>query len=478
LSVEEVVQQALGIVHPAVERHFRPHEHFATQPLEWLKHMSTEWNLCDGRGTRAHHALWSMQVSWNNSKTATAPPELKTVGIDRIDTNFIYYWTNASFPSDPVAASIVSCMGNYPIECQWRSEGYLVRVTDEESSFGGYSAPPSLIAHMTACCKLSQGSDINAYSRESRHEQYDGLVQNSRLHPDPGSVCMIRFVPLRIELLRGGPSTRLPNFPKRYEWTRSTNAAQKNNNEWSMRAILPFSSVPKTTSLSMRGMTIAIVGTHSSGKHTVGSALAKLLGWAFDPELGDILRDSESLVAGGHMHGDGSSSTDDEKGNNWDVKVHDAECQRDKELDNTKSRVVETWHIGNAAWYSFREKQKQVRGVSDMNQYKLAIAKHLQKHPVIIIQLTLNSSSVIIERLRSYPTVRKRIPMGDECKECEDLYQCLQEDNISFIKEVVDSFGIPYLQIDNSGDGEEAMKETLTEVLAFVQGHLHRRIVS
>jgi hypothetical protein len=68
--------------------------------------------------------------------------------------------------------------------------------------------------------------------------------------------------------------------------------------------------------------------------------------------------------------------------------------------------------------------------------------------------------------------------MGDECKECEDLYQCLQEDNISFIKEVVDSFGIPYLQIDNSGDGEEAMKETLTEVLAFVQGHFHRRIVS
>ena len=35
-------------------------------------------------------------------------------------------------------------------------------------------------------------------------------------------------------------------------------------------------------------MTIAIVGTHGAGKFSIGSALAKLLGFHFDPELGEI----------------------------------------------------------------------------------------------------------------------------------------------------------------------------------------------
>ena len=175
------------------------------------------------------------------------------------------------------------------------------------------------------------------------------------------------------------------------------------------------------------------------------------------------------------MHGDGSSITTSlgEK-HDWDGRILEAECQRDEQ--SACSRVVETWHCGNAAWCQLRQKQKNdiTSADVDLERYKHAIAKHQETRLVLIVQLTLGSSSVMVKRRERYATMKERLPMQNEVKECEELYQALQEDNGEFISGVASTLlGIPILQIDNEKDGEEAMNEVLSEILVFVQSNYY-----
>jgi len=240
VTIDDVVQQALDIVQPTVKKYFHPQEYFSSNPLAWWVHMGQQLHLCDGAGKRLHHALWNLQVSYRDGiRSESEPPVLKTVGLDRIDSNCIYYWTaDSAFPSkdQPIWASVLWMMGGeYPTESQWRGEGFLTRVTDDECKLRGFSPPPSLVAHVTACCKCK--SDVkDGNNRLDRPDEYDDLVDVARLHPKMSNVCMIRFVPIRIEVLRGGPSTRLPGFPQRFEWSRNAS-----NNNWGVRSILPYS---------------------------------------------------------------------------------------------------------------------------------------------------------------------------------------------------------------------------------------------
>ncbi|KAL7532921.1 hypothetical protein ACHAXR_004929 [Thalassiosira sp. AJA248-18] len=470
LSIEEVVDQALDIVKPAMKKYLHPQGHFSSQPLAWWKFMSQQLCLCDDSGKRAHHALWNLQVSYNIDEQAA--PVSKTVGLDRIDSNCIYYWTaNSAFPSfhQPIWASVLWMGGEYPTESQWRAEGHLTRVTPEECVLRGFVAPPSLIAHVTAC----HGCDCdNEHQRPSRPENYDDLVHEARQNNpnSTSSVCMIRFVPIRIEVLQGGPSTRLSGLPRRWEWRRDLST-------WGMRSILPFSkTISSFQRRTFRNMTIAIVGTHGSGKATIGNALAKLLDCKFDPELGEILRDNGALVASGHLHGNGScTTTNHSEQQNWDDKIHEEECQRDNNA-NTGSRVVETWHLGNYAWCQLRQKQNQhgQKAEANLERYKCAIAKHNETHLVLLVKLNLASSSIIVQRRKEDATMRERLPMQDEEKECQDLHQLLQRDNDDSLEDLVGSLDIPCLRIDNGRDGKEAMNEVLLEILSFVEQNCHR----
>ena len=201
-SVKEVVMQALDIVQPALQKHFQPQEYFKSNPLSWWLHMSQQLHLCDRFGKRSHHALWNLQVAYNNINNNTkgaagGPPILKTVGLDRIDSNCIYYWTaDSAFPSsssssDPTTGTCASVLwmgGEYPTEGQWRAEGFLFRVTLEECALRGFAAPPSLIAHVTAGCECE--GDKDSYQRTSRTSRlirmmtwYRMLVNNNRTLP-------------------------------------------------------------------------------------------------------------------------------------------------------------------------------------------------------------------------------------------------------------------------------------------------------
>ena len=503
-SIEDVARQALDIVKLPMERHLNPQDHFASNPLGWWKYMGQNLQLCDESGERMHRALWNLQVSYNSSKSSNGSssssssssgssiPILKTVGLDRIDTNFVYYWTASSaFPCNEsfLWASILWMGGTYPTECQWRAEGYLKRVTEEECSLRGYCAPQSLVAHVTACTKFSSDDDGKRRRRISRPDAYDDAVDDARNVGTANScvVCMVRFSPIRIEVLRGGPSARLSGYPQRWEWSRKsfssdTNAATDTDaGGWTMRSILPFGPTPTMTTMGFRDLTICIVGTHTSGKSTIGRKLAKLLGCQFDAELGETERDSESLVEGGHLHGDGSSTTllsssPPGQEEDWDDFLLKRECERDALFQDSKSsiRVVETWHVGNAAWYKLRQQKSAAN--TDLERYKIAISKHQESSLVVVVQLMLTSPSTMVRRREIDTDNRKRLPMQDDEKECHQLYIALQ-DSINLKKDMLDPLGIPLLQVNNDVDGDEAMEKILVDVLSFVQKRLHHQVL-
>lgn len=479
-------------------------------PLELWRNMAQEVNCCNEYGKRLHHALWNLQVSYNNrnnddsndSSLGQSIPVLKTVGLDRVDSDFIYYWTASSaFPSENTSSSSDSILwgsilwmgGTYPTEFQWRAEGYLTRVTDEECTLRKYLAPRSLVAHVSVCTKLSQEDGTkNRVCRMSRPDSYDDAVRDARnvdaVNNKADNVCMVRFVPIRIELLRGGPSTRLPGYPQRWEWSRRSSDPNDNDDanssrcssSWTMRSILPFGPTPTSPTMRFRKLTICIIGTHTSGKSTIGRKLAKLLGCQFDGELGETERDSESLVDGGHLHGDGSSVTTKQSSvqNDWDDYLYEKECERDILFHDSNSymRVVETWHVGNGAWYNLRQQHKQKNSSTDLERYKIAIAKHQESSLVLVIQLMVASPSTMVRRRTLDTDNSKRLPMQDEVKECNQLFLALQDSNLKDV--MLHSLGIPFLEIDNDGDGREEMEKILLDVLSFVQTHLHRQVAT
>ncbi len=491
-TVEEVVQQATDLTAPLFDtwreermKRIMPQVVFQHDPLSWWKMESKDMNLCDVDGKRCHHALWNLQVSYHyNGKEesensghidAHTPPLLKTVGLDRIDESSIYYWTCAnSFPSEN-HIHMASCLwmaGDYPIEQQWRVEGYIQRVTEGECELWGFTPPPSLVAHLTACSLDGDGQET---SNRIRPENYETRVQEARACPNADHVCLVRFVPKRIEILRGGPSTRdVKGYPQRLEWVHNDE-----EDKWSIRSILPFPTATKLPSIRTSiyqhpplGVTIALTGCHTSGKTTVGKALAKLLGWNFDPELGEILRgERDQLKPGGHMSGDGSG---EENSDAWDDLIHRAEVDRDEKACAVRScRIVETWHIGNAKWYQLRQKGKDDNddAVVDLTNYRDAVAKHQSSSVVLLINLILDSSDIVMRRREICNDARARLPLADEEKECRDMFQVLQSDQA-----LVESFGIPVLNIDNGTDGKDALNHTLRSILSFIQQHSHKRI--
>jgi thymidylate kinase len=595
LSMEDVLHEAMEVVIPVYQKFSSPHLYFRDEPLEWWKYESSVLGLCHGgsgsrSGKRCHHALWNLQVAYQhdgdgngNGDVTTdcgsiAPPVLKTVGLDSITSNCIYYWTSSSSianmemernkeksASSSVSSflKMASCLwmaGDYPKEQQWRAEGFITKVTESERELLDYGPPPpSLVAHVTASDNVSgsvgKGMDtdtsisigaVNSSSsyRPTRPENYDKHVEKARKEAvnanggagsssSSSSVCLVRFVPIRVELLKGGPSSRIGGYPERWEWVREKgNSGQHQyqhqhqteeiQKHWIMKSILPFSAPISTcgpTMFKQYGITLALTGCHTSGKTTIGKALAKILGWEFEPELGEILRQKDALQPGGHMYGDGSengsknesrntnasgSSDQDEKNKNaWDDLIFEEEVRRDlnavskneqSSASSSYCRVVETWHVGNAKWYALR--QGKVIGDGDDNsdvdveRYKTAITNHQATSIVLLVNLNIPSSSIMMDRRKAgddkeeedgtvTASARNRLPLKDEEKECEELYQALQFQSGGSSDPIVASCtcNVPMIQIDNGDHGPEAIERTLKSILSFVQLHSHRRLV-
>ncbi len=228
----------------------------------------------------------------------------------------------------------------------------------------------------------------------------------------------------------------------------------------------------------------------TKGKSTIGKYLAKLCGCRFDEELGDVLRDKPNLVPSGHLHGGGTSTTDNADVKSWDDTIYWAECQRDEQSTRENCfRVVESWHIQNAAWCQMRQSQNLERGEKKVDDGKLesltsstnvlgryydAIAKFQKTSDVLMVHLKLDSATKIMERRKMYASARQRLPFQDEEEECKNVYVSLQ--NKAFYKNISKSCEIPCLLVDNSFDGQEAMNQTIKKILLFIHRQMYRRV--
>ena len=467
----EVLNDALEVVRSQYKQARQPELYYKHDPLMWWRHDGIRLGLCNEQGRRAHHALWNLQVSFGK---LDAPPVLKTVGLNHIDSHGIYYWSSSSLLDDDlgnhgVVGSVLCCAGSYPLEHQWRAEGFFTKVTKNECLLYGHNPPPSLSRHIAAC-EESIKSDNLLYCRPERDDSYDENVRNlNGKNCTPSTMNLWRFIPIRIEVLRGGPSTRISSYPERWEWIHK-------DGTWCMRSILPFTPVlsSKTTSFlnqpwNLKNCTIAFMGTHTSGKTTLGKRLSTLMGWRFDEELGKILREEDKLVANGHVYGDGKGNDKDQ----WDERIFQKECERDL---SQECRIVETWHGGNAAWNYFRRKKKLTQEEfrsTVLPHYLGAMTKHAESTIVLMIFLSIDSTDTIMDRRSKDQTAMDRLPLQDEREDAQSLL-CLNDKY--FYEHIAREAKIPLLVIENMEYGEEAIEKTLKSILYFAQANSFRRV--
>ena len=126
---------------------------------------------------------------------------------------------------------------------------------------------------------------------------------------------------------------------------------------------------------------IVLVGAHSSGKTTLGRALAKRLGWHFDDEIGYRLRMNALL--------EDPNQLADVRQSEFDRRVCAEECLRDSKRDY--DAVVETWHGGNLAYIAARS--------PEIYQSMCAlVCKHLQELSVEIVVVPLQIKLSTLEK--------------------------------------------------------------------------------
>jgi hypothetical protein len=240
------------------------------------------------------------------------------------------------------------------------------------------------------------------------------------------------------------------------------------------RAILPFNAPGSVAcsgfSLSptrRRCFTLALTGTHCAGKATIGRRVAETLGWPFDPELGEVLRDK--VTPGGHKTGYTSSAM------SWDDRILDEEVKRDS--SQGVSRVVETWHVGNLAWALWRRRQRGDDSTTQSDalvHWYLDVARRAAQESVVL-QVHLSTVDGVSARRRAIPSNSERLPMESEAAECRDLHSALEVQALELVRSLHESNDhIPTLVIDNSIDGESAQRSVADSIVRFVNSNLWR----
>jgi hypothetical protein len=200
------------------------------------------------------------------------------------------------------------------------------------------------------------------------------------------------------------------------------------------------------------------------------------MGLRFDEELGKILRNEEMLVPNGHLYGDGQASTSKSSHKDqWDDLILQKESERDL-LSIGNCRVVETWHGGNAVWNFVRRKKEMSKEDFQsqiLQQYLRPMSKHQESASVLMIYLSIDSSSTILNRRGQDPTALERLPLQDERKDVDNLF-CLND--LQLYESMAESTKIPLLVINNTEDGEQAIEKTIKSILTFVKKQSHLRV--
>lgn len=484
---DNVIASAFVVATDRVMRHCAPSEYWNTDPLTWFCWESSQLGLCDFLSRkRRMHAPWAIQVATiptSSDNDDMVMPSLRTVGVHSVDGSGIIFFTWGSPGGGlqsvepdgdilPAPVSVVCVIGDYPYEQQWRGEGVTCHVSSAECELLKLEPPAALCSQICACMSFSQGG-ASVSSRKDRAEGYatraSALRHSSTVGVDKTSeVRCYRFVPLRMEVLVGGPSS--PQGPHRYEWRRGGTTTG-----WAgAREILPFTPPGSVTcqgcSVSptrRRRFTLALTGTHCAGKATIGRKVAETLHWSFDPELGEALRDE--VTPGGHKTGYSSSAM------SWDDRILYEESKRD--TSDGASRVVETWHIGNLAWALWRRRQREDEKTTedDALVHRYLDAAHKASQGSVVLQVHLSTDDGVSARRRAIRSNSERLPMESDEAECRDLHSALEVRALERVRLLHESDDhIPTLVIDNSTDGESAQRNVAQAIVNFVNYNLWR----
>lgn len=229
-SQNEVLKSALAVIEPKVDCHVNPVGYFKYRPMDFFVSASAKLGLCNAKtGRRGYHEPWAIQLALNNTNTMGAP-SLRTVGIHTANEAGILFFSRGDHPGGAIGgerlpASCVWVGGHYPFEQQWRAEGFLWKVESSECQFLGNLPPASLVCEILASQAqeaITNNSGVVKKEREESISQHHKLARKFR--PQNSDVeCKhvrgTRFIPLRMEVLIGGPRYILFAF---YEYSSSS----------------------------------------------------------------------------------------------------------------------------------------------------------------------------------------------------------------------------------------------------------------
>lgn len=240
-----------------------------SNPLAELRRRARQRGQCDENGAAVGFPVpWAAAVA--TSGAGFAAPALRSLGIQAVDEAGFVFVVRGELGGGAAAggaplASVCHLAGNYPgagFEEQWRAEGVVrpLRGPDLE-----VKKPDShLVAQFLACrafegahrprqrpdargrtpMSAASGAEVEELARdvqEAEQRLHDRAVPVQDMLS--AGLASYRVVPLRMELLEGGPAW--PQGPARYQWTRDTP-----NAPWAgPTRILPY-SVPKKDRLT------------------------------------------------------------------------------------------------------------------------------------------------------------------------------------------------------------------------------------
>lgn len=458
---EEVLKLCYSLVQERANWAFAPPHMFKGDPLQLLRWMSARVGLCDPRtGFRLQDVVWDLTLSVRTEMSGQTV--IRNLAIDRVDNSGIIS-LSASIPNGlkfihgSCFASASFHLGSNPISSRWHANGMIRIISQQETELNR---------------PIQCSSRVNQYSHagESRSDKRGGCeAMPSNVAKNTGGTVSIRLVPTQMTLEVGVPDCG-GTGARCFSWVRGK---RSNGNGWrDAQQISGISSRNKTPLIqTIRPVTLAVLGTHTAGKETIGKRVAGFLQWTFECELGDVLREKDQLVEGGHRTGDGRGIIEQES-SAWDNQVHEAECARDEAT--MRCRVVETWHVGNAVWAMLRN--KEVGGSKDTEKEMLhrargAIETELRKAVILFVHLQVDVETM--KRRRKSPRNSMRLPMKDEALECAELHEALDKRGSELIS-TYSEMGIPVLRVENSTDGAEAREGAVKSILEFVNSNLWR----
>jgi len=210
-----------------------------SNPLEVIRKECSNRHLCDEHGYRRPGVHWVFSLAVTPDDI-TQPPNLRTVGVQRVSTEGIdFVMKKGSGTCDSLAAgrpiSILHLQGRYlPGETaeQWRGEGFCERMVLTKEMLD--ILPSYTITSMIASkrLELEKGEQVQELQdgvsgKRLKVENKNHLLevmQKTRLEYENGDISFeeidaavrpFRFHPTRLECMAGGPDSVLWN---RWEW--------------------------------------------------------------------------------------------------------------------------------------------------------------------------------------------------------------------------------------------------------------------